>query len=149
MRMSDSFIATTWSLSPVPATEESRGILEQHLRELFKGSTFNICTHQPLPMMAGPPLRLNIDPKAKPITAHKAAAVPVHWEEKVKAHLDRDVRLGVLEKVPIGTPDTWCHRMVIVGKANGERSRNPRDAPHKASLPSSLQCTQDDEEVRV
>ena len=107
---------------PVPATEENRGILEQ-LREIFKGSTFNTCTHQPLPMMAGPPLRLNIDPKAKPITAHKAAAVPVHWEEKVKAHLDRDVRLGVLEKVPIGTPDTWCHHMVIVGKANGEPRR--------------------------
>ena len=66
-------------------------------------------THVPT-TMAGPPLRLSIDPKVKPITAHKATAVPVHWEEKVKAHLDRDVRLGVLEKVPIGTPDTWCDR---------------------------------------
>ena len=108
---------------PVPATEENRGALEQHLRSIFKASTFNVCTHQPLPMMAGPPLRLNIDPGAKPVTVHKAASVPVHWENKVKEHLDRDVRLGVLEKVPVGTPDTWCHRMVIVGKANGEPRR--------------------------
>ncbi len=56
------------------------------------------------------------NPKAKPVTAHKAAAVPVHWEKV-------DIRLGVLEKVPIGTPDTWCHRMVIVGKANGQPRR--------------------------
>lgn len=108
---------------PVPATEANRDILEQHLRKIFRASTFNTCTHQTLPMMAGPPLRLNIDPSAKPVAARKAASVPVHWEDKVKAHLDRDVRLGVLEKVPIGTPDTWCHRMLIVGKANGEPRR--------------------------
>ncbi len=40
-------------------------------------------------MMAGPPLRLNIDPEATPVIAHKAASVPVHWEGKVKEHLDR------------------------------------------------------------
>ena len=74
-------------------------------------------------MMVGPPLRLNVDPRATPVTVHKAASVPVHWENKVREHLDRDVRLGVLEKAPVGTPDTWCHRMVIVGKANGEPRR--------------------------
>ena len=36
----------------------------------------------------------------------------------MKAGLDRDVRLGVLEKVPLGTPVTWCHRMVICAKKN-------------------------------
>ena len=39
---------------PVPATEENRSALEQHLRSTFKASTFNVCTHQPLPMMIGP-----------------------------------------------------------------------------------------------
>ena len=108
---------------PVPATEANRSVLEQHLRTIFKASTFNTCCHQPLPMMAGPPLRLNIDPEATPVVAHKAASVPVHWEGKVKEHLDRDVRLGVIEKVPVGTPDTWCQRMMIVGKSNGEPRR--------------------------
>ncbi len=28
-----------------------------------------------------------------------------------------------MEKVPIGTPDTWCQRMMIVGKSNGEPRR--------------------------
>ena len=54
----------------------------------------------------GTPLHLNVDPRATPVNVHKAASVPVHWENTVKEHLDRDVRLGVLEKVPVGTPDT-------------------------------------------
>lgn len=108
---------------PAPATEGNRGLLEQHLRDCFRSSTFNTCTHQALPMMAGPRLRLNIDPAAHPVAIHKASSIPIHWEARVKADLDRDVRLGVLEKVPVGTPDTWCHRMVIVGKANGEPRR--------------------------
>ena len=108
---------------PVPATEANRDTLEQHLRTVLKASTFNTCTHQTLPMMAGPPLRLNIDLEATPVAAHKAASIPVHWEATVKEHLDRDVRLGVIEKVPIGTPDTWCHRMMIVGKSNSEPRR--------------------------
>ena len=108
---------------PVPATEANSGVLEQHLRTIFKASTFNTCCLQPLPMMAGPPLRLNIDPEATPVMAHKAASVPVHWEGKVKEHLDRDVCLGVIEKVPVGTPDTWCQRMMIVGESNGEPRR--------------------------
>ena len=33
------------------------------------------------------------------------------------------MRLGVLEKVPLGTPDTWCHRMVICTKKNGSLRR--------------------------
>ena len=41
----------------------------------------------------------------------------------MKAGLDRDVRLGVLEQVPLGTPDTWCHRMVICTKKNGSLRR--------------------------
>jgi len=37
-----------------------------------------------------------------------------------KAGLDRDVRLWVLEPVPVGEPVTWCHRMVICTKKNGK-----------------------------
>jgi len=41
----------------------------------------------------------------------------------VKARLDRDVRLGVLEPVPVGDPVSWCHRMVICTKKNGKPNR--------------------------
>ena len=62
-------------------------------------------------MMEGPPLCLRISTDAKPIAHH--TPVPVHWQVEVKAGLDRDVRLGVLEPVPIGEPVTWCHKMIV------------------------------------
>ena len=49
--------------------------------------------------------------------------VPLHWQDAVKAGLDRDVRLGVLEPVQIGEPVTWCHPMVICAKQNGTPRR--------------------------
>ena len=49
--------------------------------------------------------------------------VPLHWGEQVKADLERDVRIGVLEKVPDITPVTWYSRIVITSKANGDPRR--------------------------
>ena len=60
-----------------------------------------------------------IDPQAIPTAHHSPIPVLLHWQDEVKAGLDRDVRLGVLEPVPIGEPVTWCHRMVICAKKNG------------------------------
>ena len=37
----------------------------------------------------------------------------------MKAGLDQDVCLGVLEPVPVGEPVTWCHRMVVCTRKNG------------------------------
>ena len=62
------------------------------------------CLRAPTPtMMSGPPLSLNIDPAATPKPHHTPIAIPIHWQDEVKAGLDRDVRLGVLEQVPLGT----------------------------------------------
>ena len=108
---------------PFPITEENRGKLEEHLLHAYSSSTFNTCEHQPLPLMSGPPLRLMIDPLATPTAHHNPIPVPLHWQEEVKAGLDRDVRLGVLEQVPIGTPVTWCHRMVVCPKKSGSLRR--------------------------
>ena len=72
--------------------------------------------------MEGPPLRLMIDPNAKPVAFHTPVPVPLHWQEDVKAGLDQDVQLGVIEPVPVGDLVTWYHRMVICAKKNG----NPR-----------------------
>lgn len=108
---------------PYPPTEEYREKLESYLREHYRSSTFNTCEHQPLPLMGGPPLRLMIDPEATPTAHHSPIPVPFHWQDEVKAGLDRDVRLGVLEQVPIGNPVTWCHRMVICPKKNGSLRR--------------------------
>ena len=74
-------------------------------------------------MMEGPPMKLMIDPNAEPIAHHSPIPIPIHWQEEVKAGLDRDVRLVVIEQVPIGEPVTWCHRMVICAKKNEKSHR--------------------------
>ena len=77
-----------------PATEENVTKLKQYLLDHYSSSTFNTCEHQPLPMMEGPPMHLMIDSKAKPTAYHSPIPVPIHWQDDVKAGLDRDVRLG-------------------------------------------------------
>jgi len=108
---------------PFPATEDNRERLEQYLLEYYQSSTFNKCEHQPLTMMDVPPLRLMVDPKAKPVAYHKPIPVPLHWQDQIKDGIDQDVALGVLEPVPIGEPVTWCHRMVICAKKDGTPRR--------------------------
>ena len=56
--------------------------------------------------MTGSPLQLHVDPEAAPVACHKVVPVPLHWREQVKADLERDVRIGVLEKLPDNTPVT-------------------------------------------
>ncbi|KAJ8373500.1 hypothetical protein SKAU_G00040800 [Synaphobranchus kaupii] len=105
---------------PMLATEANREALRRHLLEMYAQSTFNTCPHQPLPRMTGPPLRLMLNEDATPVACHTPIPVAIHWQDEVKAGLNQDVRLGVLEEVPIGTPVTWCHRMVICAKKSGK-----------------------------
>ena len=108
---------------PYRATEENVPKLKKYLLNYYKASTFNTCEHQPLPMMVGPPMELMIDDNAKPVTYHTPLPIPIHWHEEVKKSIDRDVRLGVIEPVPVGEPVTWCHRMVVCAKKNGKPRR--------------------------
>ena len=108
---------------PYAATDDNREKLQQFLVDYYKSSTFNICPHQPLPLMDVPPMHMTISQDATPVAHHKAIPVPLHWRDEVKAGLDRDVRLGVLEPVPIGEPVTWCHRMVVCAKKDGTARR--------------------------
>ena len=74
-------------------------------------------------MMRGEPLPIPVRKDAKPVAVHTPVRVPLHWEEKVRRDLLRDVSLGVIEPVPLNTPVTWCHRMVTVPKHNREPRR--------------------------
>ena len=105
------------------ATEKDIPALKEWLLDYYASTTFNICEHQPLPMMKCEPLKLFLNPDAKPVAVHKPAVVPVHWQDKVYADLERDVALGVLEKVGPNTPVTWCSRMVVTSKADGTPRR--------------------------
>eukprot|EP00794_Sanderia_malayensis_P008294 gene8294-9178_t len=106
---------------PFPATEANRERLQDWLLDYYKSSTFNTCEHQRLPLMDSVPMRLMVNhPDANPVAHHTPTPVPLHWQEEVKAGLDQDVALGVLEPVPVGAPVTWCHRMVVCPKKNGK-----------------------------
>ena len=63
---------------PIPATEENRERLEKWLLDYYSSSSFNVCQHQPLPKMSGPPIRLMVDPDARPVAHHTPIPVPVH-----------------------------------------------------------------------
>ena len=67
--------------------------------------------------------KLHIDQNADPVAVHKPVPVPIHWMKDLNDQLDMDVRLGVIEKVPIGEPVTWCHRLVLTPKKDGSPRR--------------------------
>ena len=108
---------------PFPATDANWTALQNWILDRYQSSTFNTCECQTLPLMESPPLELHVDPDAKPIAVHKPIPVPLHWQQEVKESIDRDVKLGVLEAVPVGKPVTWCHRMVTAWKKNGKPRR--------------------------
>ena len=107
----------------IAATDENVPALKDWLLDYYASSAFNTCEHQPLPMMKCEPLELHVDPNARPVAIHKPALVPVHWQEKVFKDLERDVQIGVLERVSPNTPATWCSRMVVTAKADGSPRR--------------------------
>ena len=75
---------------PFPATAENRGKLKQWVLDRYASSAFNQCEHQQLPPMKdSPPIKLYVDPTAKPVGIHKARPVPIHWRDEVKADIDR------------------------------------------------------------
>ena len=96
------------------------------LRDQFSACTFNTCPHQPLPEMSGPPIEIHLDPAATPRVCHTPANVPLHWQDRVKADLERDVDLGVIERVPYGDLVSWCHRMVVTQETRWNATQNSR-----------------------
>ena len=94
--------------------------LRRLIIKLYMKSGFNNCRIQPLKMMnSDKPLQLFVDPTVKPVAIHKAAIIPIHLKARVKADLDRDVRLCILEKVDINSPVKWLSRMLVTMKKDG------------------------------
>ena len=86
------------------------------MRNRYATSAFNTCPHQPLQEMTGKPLDIVFMEGAVPVAVHTPVSVPHHWKAEVKAGLDKDVDLGIIEQVPAGTPTTWLSRMVVAPK---------------------------------
>ena len=112
------------SVIPYAPTPENIPALEKYLLDSFASSAFNMCTNQPLQGMTG--IKMDIVFKtdgATPRPVYTPIPVPFHWKKQVKADLDRDVRLGIIEKVPQGDVTEWCSRMVVTPKSNGKPRR--------------------------
>ena len=117
---------------PCEPTVENVKRLESWILDYYRSSAFNVCECQPLPTMHGDPLQINVEEGAKPVASHTPIPVPIHWNAEVKKQLDRDERLGVIERVPSGTDTTWCHRMVIVPKKDNTPRRTINFQPLNA-----------------
>lgn len=69
--------------------------------------------------MTGKPLDIVFKEGTEPVAVHMPITIPHHWKSQVKVGLDRDVALGIIEPVPMGTPTHWCSRMVVTPKKDG------------------------------
>ena len=110
---------------PFAPTASNVPKLEAWIRKRYEASAFNCCECQPLPRMHGPPITIHMQEGVKPLACHSPIPIPLHWQKKVKAGLDRDVAIGV----PPGTPTTWCHRMVVVPKKENSPKRTVNFQP--------------------
>ena len=108
---------------PFAATKENRVLIEKFLLDYYASTAFNTCTHQPLNLMNTPMMRLMIKEDATPVVHHNPIPIPLHWLDEldeIKAILDANVRMGVMERVEIGEPVTWLHRMVVAERKSGK-----------------------------
>ena len=127
---------------PCAPTDANLHILKQYIVDRYKASAFNTCERQALPLISGsPPLELHVDPEATPVACHTPSPVPLHWQGPVKAGLDRDCRLGVIEKVPPNTPTKWSSRMVCTSKTDGSVRRCVDYGPVNAHCPRQTHHT--------
>ena len=108
---------------PFTPIAENRKKLKDWLIANFQSSAFNTCSHQPLKCMTGKPMRINFKEDTEPYRVHTPIQVPHHWSKAVKRDMDKDVRLGIIEPVPQGTPTEWCSRMVVAAKKSGDPRR--------------------------
>jgi hypothetical protein len=80
---------TEKALLPCDPTIENLSILKQFILDRFSSSAFNVCEHQSLPLMSGSePLRLHVDPAAKPTAIRTPSQVPLAWHASVREGLE-------------------------------------------------------------
>ena len=60
-----------------------------------------------------------VDPTVPLVAKHVPSPVSWHFRDKVKAGLEADCRMGVLEEVPANSPVDWMSRMSPPKKKNG------------------------------
>ena len=64
---------------PWPPTESNADALEQWIKDYYASSAFNLCEHQALQAMTGPPLKIRVEEGAEPRVVHQPIPLPHHW----------------------------------------------------------------------
>ena len=105
---------------PYPPEEKYVDKIKDSLINQFP-CVFNKST--PFQAMKCEPVHIHLRKDAKPWAIHRPFQIPLCWKDEVKASLDRDVRDGIIEEVPIGEPVTWCSPMIVVQKKDGRPRR--------------------------
>ncbi|QQP34591.1 Transposon Tf2-6 polyprotein [Caligus rogercresseyi] len=73
--------------------------------------------------MKGPPMKIELLPGTSPIRRYRCNTIPLHWQDKVKAHLETMVQKQIIERVPQGEAPEWLFSMVVVPKAGTDEPR--------------------------
>ena len=108
---------------PFPASEDNINEMKEWLLEKYASSTFNLCPHEPAPLIDADPIRIHLDPNAIPKPAFTAATVPIHLRKAVSEQLQEDVAKKIIEPVKSGVPTVWQARMHVVAKPDGTPRR--------------------------
>ena len=110
---------------PFAPTWENVPAMKARLLHDYAASTFNKCPHQQLPFMDAPPMEVHLKPHSEQdqTAVYTPAVVPIHWQEAVNKQLEDEVQQGIIEKVPLNTPTTWCHRAFWTRKGDGSPRR--------------------------
>ena len=82
------------------------------------------------------PAHIHLKQDAVPFAAHVPIPVPIHWKEQVKANLDKDVKDGVIEAVPVGEPVVWCSPMFVTAKKRWKTTLYCRSTEVEHAVPT-------------
>ena len=80
-----------------------------------------------LPIPEKLPYHIHLQENTVPTATHSPILIPVHWKKDVKCFLDKDVELGILEKVLAGELVEWCTRMVHKNGGSKEERWQPQN----------------------
>ena len=92
---------------PTEATKDNVPKMKEWLFQRYASSSFNKCSHQVFPEMAGPLIKIHFNPKGEPVFLLIPVPVALHWQEQVKKELFRDVKLGAIEPAPYREQTKW------------------------------------------
>ena len=94
------------------------------IEELYHGRVPIGVPRRPLRSMAGPPMHITLRSDAVPCRHYRARAILFQWRNAVEGQLSSMESKGVIKKVPVGEPFTWCHPMVVVPKKASAETRD-------------------------